>query len=50
MYKAVELLSREKIKKITIDTGKNIKAILEVNSNNNIKVQMKMTKNKAREV
>ena len=50
MYQAVELLSREKIKKITIDTGKNVKAVLEVNSNNNIKVQRKLTKNNVREV
>ncbi|MBE5936031.1 MAG: hypothetical protein E7262_09610 [Lachnospiraceae bacterium] len=50
MCEAVELLSREKIKKITIDTGKNIKAILEVNANNNIKVQRKLTKNNVREV
>ena len=50
MCAAVEMLSREKMKKITIDTGKNIKGILEVNTNNNIKVQRKLTKNNVREV
>ena len=47
---AVELIVEGKIKKITIDTGNCEKAIVECNSAGKIKVQSKVSKNKAAEV
>ena len=50
LCKAVELIVEGKIKKITIDTGNCEKAIVECNSAGKIKVQSKVSKNKAAEV
>lgn len=50
LCEAVELIVEGKIKKITIDTGNCEKAIVECNSAGKIKVQSKVSKNKAAEV
>ena len=50
MCEAVEQIAQEKFKKITIDTGHNVKAIAEINSSGNIKIHRKVTKNNSIEV